>query len=231
MSRRTDLRWALGIAVGFVLLYFFPAESPRFSGPVMEAVQLARWYAREHVLLCLVPGLLHRRRDRRLRQPGVGDALPRPAGAAAAGLRRRFGLGHRAGGLLVHRAAAVRAASTGVGAGLGPASAFLYSGPAINALAIILTARVLGLELGVARAVGAVAFSIVIGLAMAWLYRREERGRAAAQASAPSRRRRAIEPAAAGGLLRPAGGDPGVRQLGARRTAAPGPRSTRPSGG
>jgi uncharacterized membrane protein YraQ (UPF0718 family) len=71
------------------------------------------------------------------------------------------------------------------GAGLGPASAFLYSGPAINALAIILTARVLGFEIGLARAVGAVLFSVLIGLAMAWIYRDEERQRAASNAALP----------------------------------------------
>jgi uncharacterized membrane protein YraQ (UPF0718 family) len=66
-----------------------------------------------------------------------------------------------------------------MGAGLGPASTFLYSGPAINVLAIILTARILGWELGVARAIGAVLFSIVIGLLMHLFFRREERERAA----------------------------------------------------
>ncbi|MFC1527099.1 permease, partial [Candidatus Latescibacterota bacterium] len=72
-----------------------------------------------------------------------------------------------------------------MGAGLGPAVAFLYSGPAINVLAIILTARVLGLELGIARAVGAVAFSVVIGLVMHGIYRREEAARVQAQAGLP----------------------------------------------
>ena len=67
------------------------------------------------------------------------------------------------------------------GAGLGPAIAFLYSGPAINVLAIVLTAKILGVELGVARAVGAVSFSLVIGLLMHWLYRREEQTRADSQ--------------------------------------------------
>jgi uncharacterized membrane protein YraQ (UPF0718 family) len=71
------------------------------------------------------------------------------------------------------------------GAGLGPASAFLYSGPAINALAIILTARVLGFEIGAARAVGAVVFSVLVGLAMAWVFRHEERERVANQAKLP----------------------------------------------
>jgi uncharacterized membrane protein YraQ (UPF0718 family) len=61
-----------------------------------------------------------------------------------------------------------------MGAGLGPATAFLYAGPAINILAIILTAKVLGLEIGIARAVGAVLFSIVIGLVMARIYKNEE---------------------------------------------------------
>ena len=61
------------------------------------------------------------------------------------------------------------------GAGLGPAIAFLYSGPAINILAIILTARILGIELGVARVIGAVSFSVIIGLMMAFIYRKEEK--------------------------------------------------------
>jgi uncharacterized membrane protein YraQ (UPF0718 family) len=72
-----------------------------------------------------------------------------------------------------------------MGAGLGPAVAFLYSGPAINVLAIILTARILGLEIGIARAVGAVIFSVVIGLAMHLIYRREEHAKAAGQANVP----------------------------------------------
>jgi uncharacterized membrane protein YraQ (UPF0718 family) len=72
-----------------------------------------------------------------------------------------------------------------MGAGLGPATAFLYSGPAINVLAIILTARVLGLELGLARAVGAVIFAVVIGLAMHLIFRREEAAKAQPQADMP----------------------------------------------
>jgi hypothetical protein len=79
------------------------------------------------------------------------------------------------------------------GAGLGPAVAFLYSGPAINVLAIILTARVLGWRLGVARAAGAVAFSVVIGLIMALLYRREEAEAAGASLAAPAARAQAAE--------------------------------------
>ena len=72
-----------------------------------------------------------------------------------------------------------------MGAGLGPATAFLYSGPAINVLAIILTARVLGVELGIARAIGAVVFSVVIGIMMHLFFRKEETAKAQAQMALP----------------------------------------------
>ncbi len=61
------------------------------------------------------------------------------------------------------------------GAGIGPASAFLFSGPAINVLAIVLTAQVLGYSIGLARAVSAVLMAVVIGLLMAFIFRKEER--------------------------------------------------------
>ena len=72
------------------------------------------------------------------------------------------------------------------GAGLGPAIAFLYSGPAINILAIVYTANILGFELGVARAVGAIAFSVGIGLAMAFIFRKDEAKKFQAAAFATS---------------------------------------------
>jgi hypothetical protein len=72
-----------------------------------------------------------------------------------------------------------------MGAGLGPATAFLYAGPAINILAVILTARVLGPGLGLARAVGAIVFSIVIGLLMHFFFRKEEQEKAAQMAGLP----------------------------------------------
>ena len=71
------------------------------------------------------------------------------------------------------------------GAGLGPASAFLYAGPAINVLAIILTAKVLGWELGLARAVGAVSFSVIAGLLMAVIFRKDDANRTAGQIYLP----------------------------------------------
>jgi uncharacterized membrane protein YraQ (UPF0718 family) len=99
-----------------------------------------------------------------------------------------YGVGSVAGTILAVCSCTVLPLFQGIyrmGAGLGPATAFLYSGPAINALAIIMTAKVLGASLGLARAVGAVAFSVVIGLLMAFLFRREEQQKASAAAALP----------------------------------------------
>jgi len=60
------------------------------------------------------------------------------------------------------------------GAGIGPAIAFLYSGPAINVLAIVYSARILGYDLGAARAIGAIVFAAGIGLIMSLIYSKEE---------------------------------------------------------
>ena len=130
-------------------------------------------YAREHVLFCLIPALF------------IAGAIANFISQGA--VIKYFGGGaHKAlaysvasvsGSVLAVCSCTVLPLFTGIykrGAGLGPAVAFLYSGPAINILAIILTARVLGWQLGVARALGAVLFSVIIGLIMAFLYRREE---------------------------------------------------------
>jgi hypothetical protein len=69
------------------------------------------------------------------------------------------------------------------GAGIGPAIAFLYSGPAINVLAIVYSAKLLGYDIGIARAIGAIVFSVVIGLIMALIYRKDK-SKADAQAFA-----------------------------------------------
>ncbi len=62
------------------------------------------------------------------------------------------------------------------GAGIGPATTFLFSGPAINILAIVLTASVLGLDIGIARAVSSISMSIIIGLIMAAIFERGKNG-------------------------------------------------------
>jgi hypothetical protein len=181
---RSELKWMTGLAAAFLAFYFLPVGTARFDGALVEAFQLARWYAREHVLLCLVPaffiaGAIGVFVSQASVMRYLGPTAPRPLA---------YGVASVSGTVLAVCSCTVLPLFGGIykrGAGLGPAAAFLYSGPAINALAIILTARVLGFELGVARAVGAVLFSLLVGLAMAWLYRREERERAAAQASLP----------------------------------------------
>jgi uncharacterized membrane protein YraQ (UPF0718 family) len=179
MNGRTELHWLAGLAAVFLALYFLPVGSPRFDGALLEAFQLARWYAREHVLLCLVPaffiaGAIGVFVSQAAVMKYLGPGASRPLA---------YGVASISGTVLAVCSCTVLPLFGGIykrGAGLGPASAFLYSGPAINALAIILTARILGFELGVARAVGAVGFSVLVGLAMAWIYRDEERQRAAA---------------------------------------------------
>lgn len=182
MPGRTELKWLGGLAAAFLALYFLPVGTPRFDGAVLESFQLAKWYAREHVLLCLVPAFF------------IAGAIGVFVSQAAvmkylgAGASRpvAYGVASISGTVLAVCSCTVLPLFGGIykrGAGLGPASAFLYSGPAINALAIILTARILGFEIGVARAVGAVVFSVLIGLGMAWIYRDEERQRAAANAA------------------------------------------------
>jgi uncharacterized membrane protein YraQ (UPF0718 family) len=140
---------------------------------VMESFHLVRWYAREHVLLCLVPAFfIAGAISVFVRQDSVMKYLGPKANKVLA-----YGVASVSGTILAVCSCTVLPLFAGIykmGAGLGPASAFLYSGPAINVLAIILTARVLGLHIGAARAAGAVAFSIIIGLLMHLLFRGEE---------------------------------------------------------
>lgn len=181
MHDRRELASMGGLAATFVALYFLPVGTPRFDAALLESFQLAKWYAREHVLLCLVPaffiaGAIGVFVSQAAVMKYLGAAAPRPLA---------YGVASISGTVLAVCSCTVLPLFGGIykrGAGLGPAAAFLYSGPAINALAIILTARVLGLEIGLARAFGAVAFSLLIGLAMAGIYRHQEQERAAAQA-------------------------------------------------
>lgn len=181
---RAGWTWLVALVGGFFALYFLPVGSMRFDGAVLESLALARWYAREHVVLCLVPALfiagaigVFVSQASVLRY--LGPSAPRPLA---------YGVGAVSGTVLAVCSCTVLPLFGGIyrrGAGLGPAIAFLYSGPAINAMAIILTARILGLELGIARAVFAVLFSVGVGLLMAWIYRREEVARAAAHQASP----------------------------------------------
>jgi hypothetical protein len=150
----------------------------------MESLHLAKWYAQEHVLTCLIPAFFIAGAIAVF----VSQASVMKYFGAKAKKVLAYGVASVSGSILAVCSCTVLPIFAGIyrmGAGLGPATAFLYSGPAINVLAIILTARVLGLELGIARAVGAIIFSIVIGLLMHFIFHREEVEKANAQMAMP----------------------------------------------
>jgi len=172
------------IVAVFLLFFYLPIESERFRGAVLEALHLTKWYAQEHVILCLVPAFFIAGAIAVF----VSQASVMKYLGAKANKVLSYGVASVSGTILAVCSCTVLPLFAGIyrmGAGLGPATAFLYSGPAINVLAIVLTARVLGVELGIARAVGAVVFSIVIGLLMHLIFRKEETEKVAAQMAMP----------------------------------------------
>jgi hypothetical protein len=184
MNWKQEYKILLGMIAVFLGLYFLPLGVPRFDNAVFEALALAKWYTREHVLLCLIPAFFI---AGAIAVFVSQDSVMKYLGAGANKVLA-YGVASVSGSVLAVCSCTVMPLFAGIyrmGAGLGPASAFLYSGPAINVLAIILTARILGLELGIARAVGAVLFSIIIGLLMHLFFRKEEVHRAAALAALP----------------------------------------------
>ncbi|MBP6977386.1 MAG: permease [Lentimicrobiaceae bacterium] len=180
MDWKKEIRILVWIAAGFAFAYFMPLENLRFREAISATFDLLNWYAREHVILCLLPAFFI---------AGVIAVF-----VSQASVIKYFGAGAKK--WLAYAVASVSGTILAVcsctilplfssihkkGAGLGPAIAFLYSGPAINILAIILTARILGFEMGLARVIGAVTFSIIIGLIMSLIYRKEEKVKAGQQ--------------------------------------------------
>jgi len=174
MEPNKELKILTWIAVIFVVAFFLPIESIRFTTAIDATFDLVKWYAREHVILCLLPAFFI---------AGVISVF-----VSQGSVLRYFGANAKK--WLAYTVAATSGTILAVcsctilplfpsihkrGAGLGPAIAFLYSGPAINILAIILTARILGFEMGLARTIGAVSFSVIIGIAMSLIYRKEEK--------------------------------------------------------
>ncbi|HPM73680.1 MAG TPA: permease, partial [Spirochaetales bacterium] len=162
----------------FLAAYFIPWGAARVLGATNEAFMMLGEYARQHVLLCLVPAMfIAGAITVFLNQQAVMRYLGPDANRFTA-----YGVASVSGAILAVCSCTVLPIFKGIykkGAGLGPAVAFLYSGPAINILAIVLSARVFGWKLGVARAVGAVAFSIILGLVMALIFRKDDEKRAA----------------------------------------------------
>ena len=163
---------AFMIAV-FLLIYFLPAGTERFDNAILEAFRLTNWYAREHVILCLLPAFLIAGAMATYLSQGavmryLGPDAPKPVAFSVASV---------SGTLLAVCSCTVLPLFGGIykrGAGLGAAIAFLYSGPAINVMAVFVTAKVLGAEIGIARAMGAIVFALVIGTIMHVIYRKEE---------------------------------------------------------
>ena len=170
MKERTKL---LLITAVFLAAYFIPVANMRFQSALIESFVMLQDYARQHVLACLIPAFF------------IAGAMSVFISQASviryfgpkANKILSYGVASISGTILAVCSCTVLPLFAGIhkkGAGIGPAIAFLYSGPAINVLAIILTARILGTEMGIARAVGAIVFSIIIGLIMAYLFRKEE---------------------------------------------------------
>ncbi|OAG27251.1 permease [Thermodesulfatator autotrophicus] len=174
--RREVLNILLGLTL-FAVFYFLPVPK-RFLQGVKEGVLLAHWYAQEHVIFCLIPaffiaGAISCFLSKESVTRYLGPQAPKALSYAVASV---------AGAILAVCSCTVLPLFAGIylnGAGLGPATTFLYSGPAINVLAIILTARILGIDLGIARGIAAIMTGILIGLLMAALFRKEEKERMA----------------------------------------------------
>ena len=174
MEPRKELKILFWIVAVFAAVFFLPLGSERFMTAIDATLDLAKWYAQEHVVLCLLPAFFI---------AGVIAVF-----VSQGSVLKYFGANAKkwvsysvaaiSGGILAVCSCTILPLFTSIykrGAGLGPAVAFLYSGPAISILSIILTARILGLEMGVARMIGAVAFSVIIGLAMSFIFRNEEK--------------------------------------------------------
>ena len=181
MKERTKLMLIVGV---FVAAYYVPWDHPLIRSSGLEAFMMLQEYAREHVLTCLIPAFF------------IAGAIA--VFVSQASVLKYFGA--QAGKLLSYSVASVSGTILAVcsctvlplfagiytrGAGIGPATAFLYSGPAINVLAITLTAKILGWQLGLARAVGAVLFAVVTGLLMALIFRKDDAARTAGQIYVP----------------------------------------------
>ena len=173
MKWKNEIKILLLMVVIFLVAYHLPVNTARFQNAVMESFYLLQEYARLHVILCLIPALFI--------AGAIGVFISQNAIMKYLGARAKrvvaYSVASVSGAILAVCSCTILPLFSGIykrGAGIGPATAFLYSGPAINILAIILTARILGMEMGIARAVGAIVFSIVIGLIMGFVFRKDE---------------------------------------------------------
>ncbi len=171
-----DLKKFALLAGVFLFAYYLPFDHPKVSNAILEAFRLLQWYALHHTLACVVPAMFI--------AGAISTFLSKEAVIKYLGPGSRpvlaYSVASVAGMALAVCSCSVLPMFAGIytmGAGLGPASAFLYAGPAINVLAVFLSARVLGLDIGVARTLGAIVFAVVIGLSMRLIFRRGEKRR------------------------------------------------------
>jgi len=192
---KKELKIFAAFAAVFLIAYFLPLASPQFAPDtepmnakatkaIIEAFVLLQWYARNHTLACVVPALFI--------AGGITTFLSKESVLKHLGPKANkveaYSVASVSGTVLAVCSCSVLPMFAGiyrVGAGLGPAACFLYAGPAINVLAIFLTARVLGFELGAARVIGAVVFGVIVGLLMAIIFRGSEEKRTAATMAMP----------------------------------------------
>ncbi|MDO7787670.1 permease [Desulforamulus aquiferis] len=168
----------------FLAAFYIPLENPRVISAILESFYMLQDYAQKHVLTCLIPAFFIAGAIAVF----ISQASVLKYFGAGANKILSYGVASVSGTVLAVCSCTVLPLFAGIytrGAGIGPATAFLYSGPAINILAIILSARILGIELGIARAVGAVIFSIIIGLLMHFIFLKEEREKEAAALTMP----------------------------------------------
>lgn len=170
MDSKKELRILLWIIAVFTAFFFMPLDSARFTTALDAALDLSKWYAREHVVMCLLPAFFI--------AGAIAVFVSRTSVLKYFGANAKRWLSYTvasiSGGVLAVCSCTILPLFTSIykrGAGLGPAVAFLYSGPSISILSLILTARILGIEMGAARIVGAVVFSVLIGLAMSLIFR------------------------------------------------------------
>jgi len=179
-------------AIVFLVAYFLPLSNAQVGGAILEAFKMLQWYARNHTLACVVPALFIAGAITTFLSK---EAVLRHLGPKANKVEA-YSVASVSGTVLAVCSCSVLPMFAGiyrVGAGLGPAAAFLYAGPALNILAVFLTARVLGFEIGIARAIGAIVFGVIIGLIMAVVFRKDEQQRmetAAVLPDPPPARRR-----------------------------------------
>lgn len=184
MESKKELNILLWIVVIFTAVFFMPIGNETFLTAIYATLDLSKWYAQEHVIMCLLPAFFI---------AGVISIF-----VSQGAVLKYFGANAKK--WLAYTVASVSGSILAVcsctilplfssiykrGAGLGPAIAFLYSGPAISILSIILTARILGVEMGIARTIGAISFSIIIGLIMSFIYRKEEKAKQEEQMNFP----------------------------------------------